>query len=94
LKLLEDWLCHLETKVDCQRNVVVNNEEEFQHEEQLDEARIVPSQGETEELKKFNLLEEIAGKQLNNEAEELMCLGKCSRAHCMKKDNKWISWIG
>jgi hypothetical protein len=64
LKMLEDWLSNPGTEEDCQRDAVVKSEEEFQPEEQLDEAGLVPAQGE--ELTEGELSEEMVEQQLSS----------------------------
>ena len=67
MKLLEDWLCHLDTEEDFQEDVVMHSEEKFQPEEQLDEVGLVPTQAEVE-LTKIELSKETVEKQLSDDA--------------------------
>jgi hypothetical protein len=74
LKLLEDWLSNPETKEDFQKETIMQSGEEFQHEEQLDEVGLMPSQRDdrgTEELAEIKLSEEMVEQQLSNIVAEL-----------------------
>jgi hypothetical protein len=68
LKMLEDWLSNPSTEEDCQRDAVVKSEEEFHPEEQLDEAGLVPAQGE--ELTEGELSGEMVEQKLSSMAVE------------------------
>jgi len=55
LNMLEDWLRNLEMKEDYKEDAVMRRGEKIQHEEQLENAEIRPTQGDNrrvEELEK------------------------------------------
>jgi hypothetical protein len=59
LNMMEDWIDNTETKEDYQKQTVMQNGEEFQHEEKLDEYELMPAQGDDGEI------EELVGRKMS-----------------------------